>query len=338
MAKLKKCEHLITYIIITIFLLSQAGCAVKELGKPTEGGTPKKARVSEKPNPTEEKVLSSPFFISAEYFRKTARKGGKKKIQLFGESKQNEELEKRIERLEERLKGLPYRAKNPSGVPILRRKVVLLSLLGDLGLDVLTRLPEALRKTDGVVPVDASSLSRLLEQEGLTVADLAKTSARRHIANLAGIQAYILVYFPNGSPMQKKKSVLRIDVIHAVESVLIGSYLGTIDDFDSIAPRISADIVRATEWSCRVIKVEKDAVYINAGRLTGLQPGDRFQVFSRGKEIWDPVTKRSLGFAPGQLKGIIEVETLFGTDAAKAKIISGTGFKIGDQVKILKLA
>ncbi len=284
----------------------------------------------------EEEIVSSPFLITADYFRKT--RGRKDAIRLFGNtSKQDKRFEERLRRLEERLKDLPYRNKDMSGVPILKRKAVLLSLLGDLGLEVLTRLPQALRQTDGVVPVDTQKLSNLLKEEGFNVSDLVKTSVRRQIANLAGIQAFILVSFPNGRPIQGKKAILRIDVIHAIEGVLIGSYLGTISDFKDIAQRISHDVVQATEWSCRVIAVRDNAVYLNSGRLAGVHPGDRFNVYGLGEEIMDPVTKRSLGFAPGEFKGVIEVEGLFSTDASKAKVISGSGFKIGDMVKILEL-
>ncbi|OCC14368.1 hypothetical protein DBT_2241 [Dissulfuribacter thermophilus] len=341
MAEFKHTNYTIITICFTVILFAFlfSGCAKKTGVTAQKSANAKEQRtVSEDKEleRMEQEIQDSPFLITAEYFRKTAGKGDN--IKLFGPTKKDKELEERLLRLEQRMKGLPYRTKDSNGMPVLRRKVVLLSLLGDLGLEVLTRLPQALRSTDGVIPVDTSRLSRLLESQGLSVGDLVKTSVRREVANLAGIQAYILVSFPSGKPIQGKKSLLRIDVIHAVESVLIGSYLATIDDFDKVAPKISRDIVQATEWSCRIIKIDENSIYLNAGRLSGVQPGDRFQVYGKGAEIFDPVTKRSLGFAPGNFKGVIEVETLFGSDASRAKIISGGGFKVGDQVKILELS
>ncbi len=330
----------ILLLLISLMVASIMWGCVPHEQRPTNGAVKKEEQTSAKDKELEEmeeRIESSPFLITADYFRKSA--GNEKTIKLFGgRSEEDKKLEERLKRIEERLKDLPYRNKDENGMPVLRRRVVLLSLLGDLGLEILTRLPEALRKTDGVIPVDTGRLTKLLQSEGMTVADLVKTSARRHIANLAGIQAFILVSFPNGTPIQGKKSMLRIDVIHGIESVLIGSYLGTIDDFDEIAKKISADVVRATEWSCRVIKVDQGYVYLNAGRLTGVRPGDRFEVYARGKEIVDPVTQRTLGIAPGEFKGVIEVDALFGTDASRAKIISGDGFKTGDLVKILELS
>jgi hypothetical protein len=298
--------------------------------------TPERQRRAE----LEEKIVDSPFLIDANYFRETA--GENKPISLFGDSKREKELEERLAKLEKRMQGIPERATDKNGLPVLRRKVVLLSLLGDLGLDVLSLLPASLRRTDGIVPVDSSQLAMLLKEQGRSVADLASVSTRREIAAIAGIQAYILVYFPQGKDVSApgKPAPLRLDVIHATESVLIGSYLATIDEFDEVAKKISADVVRGTDWSCRIVAIEDNgkAVILNSGRLTGLQPGDKLKVYSLGKEIIDSITKRSLGYGPGRFKGEIRIDSLFGTDASKAIVISGGNMANGDVVKMSELA
>ena len=342
--KIKLNFFILLTVICAVFVLQ--GCSSKS-GPPNPKAESRsvsgekqasKKTSTDKEEDLEELITSSPYMITSEYFRKTA--GSTNKIRLFGgNTKKEKELEERLARLEQRLQGLPERASDPSGMPVLRRKVVLLSLLGDLGLDVLSLLPAALRRTNGLVPVDAAQLATLLKQKGLDVSDLAKASVRREIALEVGIHAYILVYFPHGQNLIKgQKSSLRIDAVHATENVLIGSYLASVDDFSRVAPKISEDIVRATEWSCRIIKADDGYVYLNAGRLTGLRPGDKLVVYARGKEFVDPVTGRSLGFAPGELKGYIVVETLFGTDAAKAKVVEGHGFKAGDIVKMFEIA
>ncbi len=302
--------------------------------------TPEEKKKQKKIDALNEEITASPFLIDSNYFRETAGEGST--IHLFGsaeQSKKEKELEERLAKLEKRLQGLPERAKDRHGMPVLRRKVVLLSLLGDLGLDVLSLLPAALRRTDGIVPVDASQLAQFLKEQGRSVSELASAATRREVAAEVGIQAYILIYFPQSDQSgQGKKSVLRLDVIHATESVLIGSYLTTIDKFDEVAKKISADVVRATDWSCRIIKIEDNMVYLNAGRLTGLQPGDKLRAYRRGKEIMDPITKRSLGYGPGKITGDLEVKDFFGTDASVAAILSDNGLALGDIVKMLELA
>ncbi len=302
--------------------------------------TPEERQRQKEIDEMNEEAVAAPYMITSEYFRKTAGQGAK--LHLFGSSEQTKkekELEERLAKLEKRLQGIPERAKDRHGMPVLRRKVVLLSLLGDLGLDVLSLLPAALRRTDGIVPVDASQLAQFLQEQGRSVAELASAATRREVAAEVGIQAYILIYFPQSEQSAKgKKTILRLDVIHATESVLIGSYLTTIEDFDKVAKKISDDVVRATDWSCRIIKIEESVVYLNAGRLTGLQPGDKLRAYRKGKEIIDPITKRSLGFGPGKVTGDLEVKDFFGTDASTAAIISDNGLAQGDIVKMKELA
>ncbi len=336
--------QVVLIVILCSFLLTScAGMAGENTGQEEKAG--KNTEVSEKQQDKQElaeldeEVISDPTFgVTAEYFRKT--QGSTSKIRLFGSSKREKELEERLAKLEQRLKGLPERQVDSHGLPVLRRKVVLISLLGDLGLDVLSLLPAALRRTDGIVPVDSGQLAELLKEHGFSVADLASASVRREIAAIAGIQAYIFVYFPQGNTAVAKgeRSALRLDVIHATENVLIGSYLATVAQFQEVAKKISKDVIRGTEWSCRIVKVEDGHVYLNAGRLTGLQPGDKLKVYARGQEIIDPITKRSLGFGLGQLKGTIEIDQLFGTDASRAKILNGSGFDVTDVVKMSELA
>ncbi len=338
---------LLNFSSIFLCILFLAACAAhsgdKKAGKEAKPEknvelTKKQKEKQHRARLTEDAIADPSFGVTSEYFRKT--QDSSSKIRLFGNSKREKELEKRLAKLEQRLKGLPERQVDSHGLPVLRRKVVLISLLGDLGLDVLSLLPSALRRTDGIVPVDSSQLAELLKEHGFSPGDLASTAVRREIAAIAGIQAYIFIYFPpgNGPAAKGQRSALRLDVIHATENVLIGSYLATVAQFQKVARKISKDVVRGTEWSCRIVKIDGDHVYLNSGRLTGLQPGDKLTVYGRGKEIIDPITKRSLGFGLGELKGTIEIDQLFATDASRARVLSGAGFNVTDVVKMSELA
>ena len=97
------------------------------------------------------------------------------------------------------------------------------------------------------------------------------------------------------------------------------------------------EVLRAVEklgWQGRVASVAGDRVFINAGRLTGLQVGDILKVTDDGEDIYDPNTGRFIGTAPGRLKGTIEVQTYFGKDGAIATIHSGAGFRQNDHVEL----
>lgn len=85
-------------------------------------------------------------------------------------------------------------------------------------------------------------------------------------------------------------------------------------------------------WAGRIANVKDNIVYINAGRESGLQAGDRFDVFKEGDPIIDPDTGISLGCETTQLGEIevVSVEEKF----SKATPLSGVGFEKGNLVKM----
>ncbi|RLA81993.1 MAG: hypothetical protein DRG31_07950, partial [Deltaproteobacteria bacterium] len=87
------------------------------------------------------------------------------------------------------------------------------------------------------------------------------------------------------------------------------------------------------EWNTSVIRVEGNAVYINAGRKSGLKVGEELEVFAPGPEVHHPLTGAIIGRSPGPKKGSIRIEGFFGLDVAKAVILEGKGIAPGDMVK-----
>jgi curli biogenesis system outer membrane secretion channel CsgG len=89
------------------------------------------------------------------------------------------------------------------------------------------------------------------------------------------------------------------------------------------------------EWSGRIAMVSGQDVYINAGQDVGLKPGDVLVVQTLGKEIYDPQTKVLLGRTRGALKGELLVTDLE-EKMTITQVRSGTGFQVGDAVKLKK--
>ena len=96
-------------------------------------------------------------------------------------------------------------------------------------------------------------------------------------------------------------------------------------------------IVRATEklsWEGRVALVRGDRVFVNAGRISGIQVGDLLKVSEDGEEVFDPETGAFIGLAPGRMKGTVEIINYYGKDGAVGIIHSGSGFKENDRVEL----
>ncbi len=98
---------------------------------------------------------------------------------------------------------------------------------------------------------------------------------------------------------------------------------------------ISEDLLSkllSLDWHARIASVEADKVFLNAGRLSGLQKGDVLEVYSPGTQVIDKTTNLPLGKTKGAYKGDIEVVEVFGVDASWAKTTKAASFAPTDLV------
>lgn len=104
------------------------------------------------------------------------------------------------------------------------------------------------------------------------------------------------------------------------------------DAFLDFAPQIQEALVDIT-WEGRIAAIRGDKIYLNVGRISGLQIGDILKVVEDGSEIYDPEIGYHLGRIRGRTKGTLEVVSYFGQDAAVAVMHSGANFKESDRVE-----
>jgi len=90
-------------------------------------------------------------------------------------------------------------------------------------------------------------------------------------------------------------------------------------------------------WKGKIAKVSGDKLYINAGRKTGLQVGDKLDVYRVGEDIIDPDTHLKLGTMEDKVGQAIIQQNDLGdkADMSVASTTSGMGFKQGDVVKFV---
>jgi len=94
--------------------------------------------------------------------------------------------------------------------------------------------------------------------------------------------------------------------------------------------KMAIDIVnhaQQLEWEGKVVQVKEDSlVYIKPGSNAGIRIGDHFQVIGKSTVLDDEL-------AESIVKGSVEVVGFIGDQVAKAMILEGAGFTIGDLVK-----
>lgn len=87
-------------------------------------------------------------------------------------------------------------------------------------------------------------------------------------------------------------------------------------------------------WEGRIAAINGDRIYLNVGKISGLQMGDLLKVLEDGDDVYDPESGTHIGRVPGRLKGTLEVISYFGNDGSIAIIHSGSGFKENDRVEL----
>jgi hypothetical protein len=83
-------------------------------------------------------------------------------------------------------------------------------------------------------------------------------------------------------------------------------------------------------WRGRIVKVDGDKVYINAGSELGIQAGDVFEVWHEGEALVDPETGLELG-RESEKVGTIQVITV-AEKYAIAQAVEGETFERGDLI------
>lgn len=88
-------------------------------------------------------------------------------------------------------------------------------------------------------------------------------------------------------------------------------------------------------WQAKIVTVKAGKVFINAGSAGGIQSGDVFVIYQKGEELVDPDTGLSLGSMDSKVGAIKVTNPNLGEGkASQCSIISGSGFKRGDFVRI----
>lgn len=105
------------------------------------------------------------------------------------------------------------------------------------------------------------------------------------------------------------------------------------DAFLDFVPQVVASLSKVS-WEGRIAALNGDRIYLNVGRVSGIQVGDILKVLDQGDDIYDPESGSHIGTVQGRLKGTLEVISYFGNDGSIAVIHSGSGFKENDRVEI----
>lgn len=95
-----------------------------------------------------------------------------------------------------------------------------------------------------------------------------------------------------------------------------------------------ANALKLVIWEGRIAAMQGEKIYLNVGKISGVQVGDILKVVEDSNEIYDPELGYHVGKVHGRVKGTLEIVGFFGQDGAISVVHSGAGFKENDRIEI----
>ncbi len=234
----------------------------------------------------------------------------------------------------------------------LKRRVLVMPMSGatdpqseQIAATITSRLVANLDNSDAIICIDPASI-------GLRGA-IAQPTVMRDLDEVHGIQAIVqgtIVDAPVGSSKKISFTIYNAET-GLILRQLAGNAAFLTREQDAASPEarnkaidtgiqpVTQEIVKlisSLDWHARVAETQQGRIFINAGKLSGLEKGDTLEVYASGGEVVDATTKTSLGKMKGAYRGEIEVVDFVGTDASWARSKKGDKFAPTDLVYVAR--
>lgn len=202
---------------------------------------------------------------------------------------------------------------------------------------LLAPFSEMLKKTSSVILLDPSQTA-LLGRYASLATQAEKNAFAVRLQDDYSANLVIFLSAPDGVAQGK---ALRAEVFDGMGGGLVRTVEASLPQYTGSEQNVRDSAVSATlmklieqtrevlsllPWYGKVVSVEGERIYINAGREAGIQSGQVLKVYRGGKVV------QGLGFAPGKMVGTAEVKGFVGTNGAYAIVKEGGGFQVSDLV------
>jgi hypothetical protein len=230
----------------------------------------------------------------------------------------------------------PMTSKSVPVVPCVRNRVAVLET-GVNGL--LAPFSEMLQKTGSVILLDQSQVT-LLGRYAAIATQPERSAFAVRLQEDYGANVLIFVSAPDGIAQGK---ALKAELYDCMGGGLVRTLEASLPNYSENDPAarkaaVSSTLAKLTDqtkvvllllpWYGKVVGVEGQRIYINAGKEAGIRLGQMMHVYRGGKVV------QGLGFAPGKMIGTVQLSGYVGTNGAYADIKEGSGIQVSDLVAV----
>ena len=241
-----------------------------------------------------------------------------------------------------------------------------------LGTSASDILVTELGKSGKFIIIERERLVKIIEEQKLGLTGLLDSNTAAGVGNMLGASAVVLGTISNfgvdtesggaiitQSKRQRASCTVDVRVVDVETGRVIytdtgkgvaekssGTFLGVGSSagYDETleGESLRAAIVKLTEniisqissvpWTCHVAEISEEKIYIDAGRMSGMETGTKLSVYSQGKEIMSSTTGLVLG-REEKKTAVLEITGFLGEDGAVVKVLEGKVQK-GDLCKI----
>lgn len=190
-------------------------------------------------------------------------------------------------------------------------------------------LSNALRESGKFSVVERQDVNAILREAEFSNSKWVNPEQANKIGAISGVKFIVIANLLKSEAEEKvgpNNYVLAIRLTDVETGNIFATGQGdgsTIKDAVTNAVKSFCSKIDSQPWNARIIKIEKDFVYLGAGSDEGLKKKNVLEVYKINNQILDPLTNKVLGTDKSKV-GKIEIVEILGTDLSKAKILDST--------------
>jgi hypothetical protein len=315
-------------VLVCLLFVFLAGCAG------TKSAVPSKEEYVEIDNPgyTMSPNASPTIWVPRRYVESGVPRGGELVKQGYEAAKSSLTAGRNPQEKQARIVPPPAAV----SVPVIKNRIAVLEV-GKNGLAA--PFSEMLKKTSSVIIPDPSQIAILGRYAALATQAEKNTFAVRLQEDFSAN----LVTFMSAPDGIAQGKVLKAEIFDGMGGGLVRVVEASLPQYSANEQSaresaVSATLMKLIEqtrevlsllpWYGKVVAVEGDRIYINAGKEAGIQLGQTLKVYRGGKVV------QGLGFAPGKMIGTAEIAGFVGTNGAYGIVKEGVGVLVSDLVSV----
>ena len=187
-------------------------------------------------------------------------------------------------------------------------------------------LTDSLQDTNMFDIVERSEINQLIKEVNFQNSDWTEDQSINTLGNIYGVQYIVtadILRNRYGDNIAKEPYTISLRMYNLNTGEIASSSVTSSTYIKEAVARAAKDIankIQTKPWTCRVVGVSDEGVYINAGLKDNLEKDDIFYVYRLGSKITDPETGQVLGSEKKKI-ALLKISEVLNDSLSRANVI-----------------